>query len=42
MAYEHTTPASETVVRVTMMTIVLNRPTDTKPEFPFRHAKNAG
>ena len=42
MEYEHTTPSSAAVVRVTMTTITLNRLTDTRPEFPFRYSKNAG
>jgi putative transposase len=39
MDYEHTTSSSEAMVRITMMKIMLNRLTDTKPEFPFRYPK---
>lgn len=40
MDYEHTTSSSEAMVRITMTKLMLNRLTDTKPEFPFRYTKN--
>lgn len=39
MDYEHTTSSSEAMVRITMTKLMLNRLTDTKPEFPFRYPK---
>ena len=36
---EHNTDSSEAMIRITMTKIVLNRLTDTKPEFPFRYPK---
>ena len=38
--YEHNTTSSEAMIRITMTKIMLNRLTDTKPEFPFRYRKN--
>lgn len=39
MDYETETSSSEAMVRISMMKIMLNRLTDTKPEFPFRYPK---
>ena len=39
MDHEHTTSSSEAMVRIAMARIMLNRLTDTKPEFPFRYPK---
>jgi putative transposase len=39
MDYEKTTSSSESMVRISMMKIMLNRLTDEKPEFPFRYPK---
>ena len=41
MDYEKTTSSSEAMVRISMMKIMLNRLTDTKPEFPFRYPKKS-
>jgi len=41
MDHEHTISSSEAMVRITMLKIMLNRLTDTKPEFPFRYRKIA-
>ncbi len=37
--YEHNTSSSEAMIRITMTKLMLNRLTDTKPEFPFRYPK---
>lgn len=41
MDYEHDTSSSEAMIRITMTKLMLNRLTDTKPEFPFRYPKKA-